>query len=57
MKTNYFVTSDVKLPNGGTLLHARFSRPIERVGVLRRVLKRVRRHEPTAYAVQEKHYR
>lgn len=56
-KRHYFVACDSKLPNGGNLLNARLSRRIERVGVLLRVLKRVRRDKPTAYAVEVRQYR
>lgn len=53
MKTYYFVTADTKLPNGGALKRFGCSRVIERLSVLRRVLKRVRRSIPEAYAVRE----
>lgn len=53
MKTHYFVTADTKLPNGGALKRFGCSRVIERLSVLRRVLKRVRRSIPEAYAVRE----
>ena len=56
-KHHYFVACDSKLPNGGTLLAARLSRRIERVGVLLRVLKRVRRYKSTAYAVEVRQFR
>ena len=49
---HFFVAQDSKLPNGGTLLDDRLSRSIKRMGVLRRVLKRVRRTNPTAYGVE-----
>lgn len=55
--TFYFVARDTKLPNGGMLLDARLSRQIDRLGILRRVLKRVRRDVPNAYVVQVKHFR
>ncbi|MBK5204068.1 MAG: hypothetical protein JJD98_01260 [Polaromonas sp.] len=57
MKTHYFVAVDTKLPNGGTLIHNRRSRRIERVGTLRRVLKRVRRSIPHAFAIEVRRYR
>ena len=56
-KHYFFVAQDSKLPNGGTLLNDRLSRRIKRVGVLLRVLKRVRRYKPTAYAVEVRQYR
>lgn len=56
-KRHYYVACDSKLPNGGKLLNARLSRPIERVGVLLRVLKRIRRYKPTAYGVEVRLYR
>ena len=56
-KHYFFVAQDSKLPNGGTLLNDRLSRQINRAGVLLRVLKRVRRYEPTAYAVKVSQYR
>ena len=56
-KHYFFVAQDSKLPNGGTLLNDRVSRRIERVGVLLRVLKRVRRYKPAAYAVEVRQYR
>ena len=51
----FFVAQDSKLPNGGTLRHDRLSRRIKRVGVLLRVLKRVRRNNPAAYGVEARH--
>lgn len=57
MKHFYFVACDTQLPNGGTLLDDRRSRRIERVGILRRVLKRVRRNIPQAFYVQVTRYR
>ena len=56
-KHYFFVAQDSKLLNGGTLLNDRLSRQINRAGVLLRVLKRVRRYEPTAYAVKVSQYR
>ena len=53
----FFVAQDSKLPNGATLLDDRLSRPIKRLGVLQRVLKRVRHYQPTAYAVKVRQYR
>lgn len=52
MKTHYFVAVDTKLPNGGTLIHDRRSRQIDRLSTVCRVLKRVRRSFPQAYAVK-----
>ena len=57
MKRFYFVACDTVLPNGGTLLDDRLSRQIERISILRRVLKRVRRTIPQAFAVSVKRYR
>ena len=56
-KTFYWVVRDAKLPNGGTLLHARLSRPINRLSIMRRVLRRVRRSIPHAYGVRETIFR
>jgi len=53
----FFVAQDSKLLTGGTLLNDRVSRRIERMGVLLRVLKRVRRYKATAYAVEVLQYR
>ena len=53
----FFVAQDSKLPNGGTILNERLSRRINRAGVLLRVLKRVRRYKPTAYAVEVHQFR
>ena len=56
MKTLYFVAADTKQPNGAT--HgARLSRPIDRLSIMRRVLKRVRRSIPHAYGVGETIFR
>ena len=51
------MAQDSQLPNGGTLLNERLSRRINRAGVLLRVLKRVRRYKPTAYAVEVRQFR
>ena len=56
MKTLYFVAVDTDRPNG-LQLHSRISRPISRASIVRRVLKRIRRDIPHAYAVQEDFYR
>ena len=39
------------------MLNDRLSRRINRMGVLLRVLKRVRRDKPTAYAVEVRQFR
>lgn len=57
VKQYYLVVVDTKLPNGGTLLQDRRSRQINRVGTLLRVLKRVRRHMPKAYAIEAREFR
>lgn len=48
----YYVAADRLLPDGRRLLHARLSRPLPELGTCRRVLKRVQRHQPDAYAVR-----
>lgn len=53
----FFVARDTHMTNGGTLLDDRLSRQIERVGILRRVLKRVRRTIPQAFAINVRRYR
>lgn len=57
MKQYYFIAVDVKLPNGSTLRDDTRSRHIERLGIMRRVLKRVRREVPNAYGVRVSQYR
>jgi hypothetical protein len=57
MKQYYFIAVDVKLLNGGTLRDDTRSRNIERLGIMRRVLKRVRRAVPNAYGVRVTQYR
>lgn len=57
MKNSYFVARNTQMPNGGTLLDDRLSRQIERIGILRRVLKRVRRTIPQAFAIHVRRYR
>lgn len=57
MKTCYFVACDKALPNGRMLLDVPCSRPIHRIGILRRVMKRVQRHIPEAFAVERRFFR
>ena len=57
MKQYYFVAADIKLPDGGNLRDDTRSRHIERLGTMRRVLKRVRREVPNAYGVRVTHFR
>lgn len=54
---HFFVACDSRLPSGQTLVDGRLSRQIHRVGVLKRVLKRVRRDKPAAFAVEVRRYR
>lgn len=53
----FCVAVDTKLPNGGTLIHDRRSRPIHRASIMRRVLKRIRRRLPDAYGLEIRRYR
>lgn len=57
MKTLYFVASTATPLNDGYAGQRRLSRPVSRVSTLRRILKRVRRTNPNAYAMQHKFYR
>lgn len=47
-----YVAQDRRLGNGAMLRGERLSRPLHRVTVLKRVLKRIRRRNPAAYALQ-----
>jgi len=54
----YFcVARDYPLPNGSTIVHDRISRRIDRRGILMRVLKRVRRWQSDAYAIEIAQFR
>ena len=53
----FCVAVDTKLPNGGAVIHDRRSRHIERLSVMRRVLKRIRRRIPEAYGLEIRRYR
>lgn len=57
MKTDYFVAQDKVLQNGQTVRDVPCSRPIHRLGILRRVMKRVQRRLPDAFAVERTVYR
>lgn len=57
MKQYYFIAVDIKFPDGSTRRDYTRSRHIERLGTMRRVLKRVRREVPHAYGVQVIHLR
>jgi hypothetical protein len=52
MTAAYFVCTDL-----ARLRNARLSRPIVTTGTLRRVLKRIRRHTPDAFAVSVERFR
>lgn len=47
-----YVAHDRRLEGGGMLFGERLSRPLHRITVLKRVLKRARRRNPAAYALQ-----
>ena len=47
----YYVAQTRALEGGGTLNNERLSRPMYRITVARRVLKRIRRINPAAYVV------
>ncbi len=49
---NLYIARERRLPDGSKLLNERLSRPMRRVSVAKRVLKRVRRHYPDAYVLQ-----
>lgn len=51
-KTELFIARDRRLEDGRMLLCERISRPLQRTSVAKRVLKRIRRKNPAAYAVQ-----
>lgn len=51
-KASYYIVQDCQLPSGGALLGRRISRPILRLSVVKRVLKRLRRVNPGAYVMQ-----
>jgi hypothetical protein len=51
-KTTLYIARDRRLPDGRTLYNERISRPLQRVSVARRVLKRFRRRNPAAFAIQ-----
>lgn len=53
----FFVAADLPRASGGTLVHARLSRPITRLSTSRRVLRRIQRSEPAAFLVQVRHFR
>lgn len=55
--TTFLVARDVRLASGRTLRDVPCSRPIHRLGVLRRVMKRVQRHTPEAFAVERRFFR
>lgn len=50
--TSLFVAQDRRLEDGRMLRGERLSRPLQRITVLKRVLKRIRRRNPAAYALQ-----
>lgn len=52
VRTALYVAQDRRLEGGGILFGERLSRPLQRVTVLKRVLKRVRRRNHAAYAMQ-----
>ncbi len=56
-KRFFYVARDYERTDGGTTFNGRLSRRIERVGVLLRVLKRIRRDTPTAYGLEVRQYR
>ena len=49
---SFYIARERRLPDGSRLLNERLSRPMRRVSVAKRVLKRVRRHYPDAYVLQ-----
>lgn len=51
-KATLYVAQDRRLEDGRMLLGERISRPLQRTSLARRVLKRIRRRNPAAYAVQ-----
>lgn len=53
----YFVVRDLVLPSGQMIRHSRLSRPIKRLGILRRVSKRIRRDCPAAFMVEVRQFR
>lgn len=55
--TSYFVARDLMTPSGKMFKDAPLSRLIKRVGILRRVNKRILRHYPTAFMVEVRQYR
>lgn len=48
----FYVAADFDYPDGRRLLHVRLSRPLHRLGTMRRVLKRIRRANPDAYGLE-----
>lgn len=50
--TAFFIAQDRRQANGRMLLGERLSRPLRRTSIAKRVLKRIRRHTPAAYALQ-----
>lgn len=53
----FLVAHDVRLDSGQTVRDVPCSRSIHRLGILRRVMKRVQRHIPEAFAVERTVYR
>lgn len=53
----FLVARDVRLGDGKMLRDVPCSRPIHRLGTLRRVMKRVQRRLPDAFAVERSVYR
>lgn len=51
-KSTIHIAQDRRLEDGRMLLGERISRPLQRTSVAKRVLKRIRRKNPAAYAVQ-----
>ena len=51
-KTALYIVQDRRLEDGRMLICEWISRPLQRTSVARRVLKRIRRRNPAAYAVQ-----
>ncbi len=49
---NIYIAHDRRLADGRTLIGERLSRPLHRASIAKRVLKRLRRRMPTAYALQ-----
>lgn len=47
--TRLYIAQDRRLEDGSMLRSERISRPLERVTIAKRVLKRLRRRNPAAY--------